>query len=138
MKIEPTCRKIEEMVINRLIWKILFENFYFEWEKWQQRYQKPKKNQTIIYIEFTCPKERFVIDVVYLRDFVSKTHRYFITMVDHFSKYGWAKITKDITANTILRTLKQFFTYHRCPEILQSDNGKEFANDTITNYLQSK
>ena len=24
--------------------------------------------------------------------------------------------------------------YHGCPEILQSDNGKEFVNDTITNY----
>ena len=59
-------------------------------------------------------------------------------MVDYFSKYGWAKIAKDKKANTIIRTLKQFSTYHGCPEILQSDNGKEFVNDTITNYLQSK
>ena len=59
-------------------------------------------------------------------------------MVVHFSKYGWAKIAKDKKANTIQRTLKQFSTYHGCPEILQSDHGKEFANDTITNYLQSK
>ena len=33
-------------------------NYYFEWEKWQQRYQ----NQTITHIESTCPNERFVID----------------------------------------------------------------------------
>ena len=49
-----------------------------------------------------------------------------------------AKIAKYKTANTILRTLKQFFTYHGCPEILKSDNGNEFDNDAITNYLQSK
>ena len=56
-------------------------------------------------------------------------------MVDHFSKYGWPKIVKDKTANTILRTLKKFFIYHGYSEILQSDNGKEFVNKTITNYL---
>ena len=40
-----------------------------------------KKNQTGTHIESTHPKERFVIDVVYLNDFVSK-HRYLITKVD--------------------------------------------------------
>ena len=138
LKIEPTSRKIEEMGYKWTNMENSVRNFYFEWEKWQQRYQKPKKNQTVTHIESTRPKERFVIDVVYLNDFISTTHRYLITMVDHFSKYGWAKIAKDKTANTILRTLKQFFTYHGCPEVLQSDNGKEFVNDTITNYLQSK
>ena len=45
-------------------------------------------------------------------------------MIDHFSKYGWIKIAKNKTANTILRTLKKLFKYHGCPEILQSDNEK--------------
>ena len=49
-----------------------------------------------------------------------------------------SKIAKDKTVKTRLRTLKQFFTYRRCPKILQSDNGKEFVNDTIINYLQIK
>ena len=83
-------------------------------------------------------KERFTIDVVYLSNFISTKHRYLITMVDHFSKYDCVKIAKDKTTNTILRTLKQFFAYHRSPKILQSDNGKEFINDNIANYLQSK
>ena len=48
------------------------------------------------------------------------------------------KIAKDKKANTISRTQKQFFTCHGCLEMLQSDNGKEFVNDTITNYLQIK
>ena len=47
-------------------------------------------------------KRRFVIDVVYLNDFVSTTHRYLITIVDNFSKYGWTKIAKHKTVNTIL------------------------------------
>ena len=48
-------------------------------------------------------------------------------MIDHFSEYGWAKIVKGKTINTILRSLKQFFMYYGCPEILQSDDGKESA-----------
>ena len=100
--------------------------------------QEDKKNQIVTHIESTRSKERCVINVVYLSDFVSTTHRYLITMVDNLSKYGWIKIAKDKTVNTILKTMKQFFKYHGCPKILQSDNGKEFVNDTITNYLQSK
>ena len=59
-------------------------------------------------------------------------------MVDQFSKHSWIKISKDKTANTILRTLKQFFTYHGCLEISQSDKEKEIVNDNSTNYLQNK
>ena len=51
--------------------------------------RKVTKNQTVTHIEFTSPKERFVTYVVYLSDFVSTTHRYLVTMVNHFSKYRW-------------------------------------------------
>ena len=37
------------------------------------------------------PKERLVIDVVYLGDFVSTTNKYLITMVDHFLNMVWQK-----------------------------------------------
>ena len=70
-------------------------NLYYEWEKWQKSYQKQKMNQTITRFGSTRPKERFVIDDVYLSDFVSTTHWYFINMIDHFSKYGRTKITKN-------------------------------------------
>ena len=49
-----------------------------------KRYQKSKKNQTVTHIESTRTKERFVIDVVYISNFVSTTHSNLITMVDHF------------------------------------------------------
>ena len=55
------------------------------------KYQKLKINQTVAHIESTRPKERIVIDAAYLSDFALTTHKYLITMVDHFSKYGWAK-----------------------------------------------
>ena len=35
----------------------------------------------------------------------------------------------------ILLTIKHFFTFYGFPEILQSDNGKEFVNQKVENYL---
>ena len=72
-------------------------------------------------------KERFIIDAVYLSDYIANEDRYLITMIDHFSKYSWAKLVKNKSADFILLTIKLFFTFYRFPEILQSDNGKEFV-----------
>ena len=46
-------------------------------------------------------------------------------MIDHFSKYGWAKLVKNKSADLVLLTIKHFFTFYGFPEILQSDNGKK-------------
>ena len=46
--------------------------------------REAKKSQTVTHIESTSPKEWFVIEVVYLSCFISITHRYLITIEDHF------------------------------------------------------
>ena len=43
-----------------------------------------KKDETVIHIESSSLKEKFVIDVVNLNYFISTTHRYLFTMVDFF------------------------------------------------------
>ena len=55
-------------------------------------------------------------------------------MIDHFSKYGWAKLVKNKSADLILLKIKQFFTFYGFSEILQSDNRKEFVNQKVVNY----
>ena len=52
-------------------------------------------------------------------------------MIDHFSKYGWAKLFKNKSADLVLLTTKHFFTFYGFPEILKSDNGKEFVNQKL-------
>ena len=97
----------------------------------------PKKNQPIHFIQTSKPKERYVVDTVYLSDYIVKKKGYLITMVDHFSKYGWAKVIKDKKQETILKSLKGFFSTHYYPDMLHSDNGKEFDNELIKGYLNS-
>ena len=55
---------------------------------------KAKENIAVYHIPSSRPKERFVIDAVYLLDYIANEDRYLITMIDHFSKYGWAKLVK--------------------------------------------
>ena len=56
-------------------------------------------------------------------------------MIDHLSKYGWAKLVKNKSVDLILLIIKHFFTFYGFPEILQSYNRKEFVNQKVKNYL---
>ena len=137
LMIRPTVNQLEE---NGYKWKNMEKDvreMYFSWEVRQSRYQMPKKNQPIHFIQTSKPKERYVVDTVYLSDYIVKKKRYLITMVDHFSKYGWAKVIKDKKQETILKSLKGFFSTHYYPDMLHSDNGKEFDNELIKGYLNS-
>ena len=73
--------------------------FYFNCEVSQQINQKPKKKVAVYHIPSSRPKERFVIDAVYLSDYIANEDRYLITMIDHFSKYGWTKLVKNKSAD---------------------------------------
>ena len=44
-------------------------------------------------------------------------------------------MVKNKSADLILLTIKHFFTFYWFPEILQLDNGKEFVNQKVENYL---
>ena len=61
-------------------------DFYFNCEVCQQINQKSKKKVAIYNIPSSRPKERFIIDAVYLSENIAKEDRYLITMNDHFSK----------------------------------------------------
>ena len=56
--IRPTVNQLEE---NGYKWKNMEKDvreMYFSWEVWQSRYQMPKKNQPIHFIQTSKPKER--------------------------------------------------------------------------------
>ena len=119
LKTKPTCNQIEE---NRYKWSNIEKSvikFYFNCEVCQQINQKPKKNVAVYHIPSSRPKERFAIDAVYLSDYIANEDRYLITMIDHFSKYGWAKLVKNKSADLILLTIKHFFTFYGLREILE-------------------
>ena len=60
-----------------------------------------------------------------------------MTIVDHFSKYGFAYAIPDKKAETIRNYIAQAFVIGE-PQMLHTDNGKEFVNELLTNWLEKR
>ena len=61
---------------------------------------------------------------------------YLLTCVDHFSKYAWAVPVRNKEAITIKNSIEQVYI-QGYPEILQSDNIREFFNRILNAYFIS-
>ena len=86
-------------------------------------------------IDSEYPKQRYQIDMVELHH--SLGPKYILTLVDHFSKLGQVWKMQSKVAFEIIDRLRGFFTTHGKPEILQSDNGREFVNEEMSKFLDS-
>ena len=83
------------------------------------------------------PKQRYVMDITELpKEFNKKNKLYLFNIIDHFSKFGMSYIITDKKSETVLQFLKISFEINGYPEELGSDNGKEFKNLLIENYLR--
>jgi len=60
-----------------------------------------------------------------------------IDLVDYFSKFIKCIPIKNNNANNILFCLKEFFNFIGKPLIFQTDNGFEYNNSIIINFLES-
>jgi transposase InsO family protein len=76
--------------------------------------------------------ERWVIDLINAPNpyFNSNIH-FILNIVDHHSKYLYSFPIKNKEAATIAECLETIFQSERVPDIIQSDNGKEFLGETI-------
>lgn len=69
----------------------------------------------------------------------NKGYRYLLTVIDTFSKFGWAVALKDKTASSVSDAMQMIFAKHkRIPKNLQTDDGKEFFNITHFSKLMKK
>lgn len=66
---------------------------------------------------------------------INKGFKYLLTIIDTFSKYAWAIPIEDKTGKNIT---KAFQTLKRTPNLLQTDNGKEFYNKDFQNLMKDK
>ena len=80
-------------------------------------------------------------DLLVLVDYGVKNnrgYRYVLVCVDNFSKYGWALPLKNKYASTINDSFEQIITTSkRKPNLIKTDDGKEFANKIFETYLKS-
>ena len=82
------------------------------------------------------PLERCQIDLVQLAWVLcTKPYKYLFRMVDHFSKYAWAKCIIGKMSATVIKASKSCFTIHHNPQMIQSDNGGEISSREFKRFL---
>lgn len=66
---------------------------------------------------------------------VNKGYRYILTIIDLFSRYGWAVPLKDKTGKEVMNAFQVVFAQGRKPQRLQTDDGLEFDNRQVQHLL---
>ena len=89
--------------------------------------QQPSKS-----IRQRHPRYRYVADLTFMGGTRVRAHDglYYsciLVMVDHFSRYRWAKALQNQTAASVIMALQQWWTQNGRPIVFQSDNGLQFA-----------
>jgi hypothetical protein len=64
----------------------------------------------------------------------NKNYSYILTVIDVFSKKGWAIPIKDKKGTTVLKALKHVLDLYK-PERIHADQGMEFFNKDVKSYL---
>lgn len=60
----------------------------------------------------------------------------FLTIIDSFSKYAQAYHLKDGTAVSVVQALLSFCTHHGIPITIVTDNGSEFTNQLVAEFVR--
>jgi len=101
--------------------------------------KKSKTAPTTVQIIAKYPRHIYQVDMVQLScDYQSEQEKYLIVIGDHFSKFIWSTISGTKEAKNIEEALRIFFSFCGKPEILQSDNGREFVNQIIEGFLKKQ
>ena len=98
-----------------------------------------KKQRIIKYIKSKRLFEKHQEDTVELDSRITQdnTYPYLLTIVDHFSMYGFAYAIKNKKAETIRDHMVQAFVISDLT-ILHTDNGKEFVNRILNSWLENR
>ena len=99
-----------------------------------QMFKRIKKRKRIVkYIRSNSWFERYQADAVEINSRINHNHvySYLLTIVDHFSKYWFAYAIPDKKAEAIRNYMAQAIVIG-VPQMLYTDNGKEFVNMLLT------
>ena len=65
-------------------------------------------------------------------------HKFILSVIDVFSKYGWMVPLKNKTGDTLVKAFKRILKDGRHPYKVQSDKGTEFTNRKFQSLLNEK
>jgi len=104
----------------------------------ESRHEKPIKEKKVIIPR--RPLERIQGDLIELdKELINacgNKFRYVFSCVDHFSKFKWCYVIEDKSAITIIRCLQNVIITFGPPSNFHTDNGKEFKNIELSNFLK--
>jgi len=80
------------------------------------------------------------MDCIDLRNYqeVNNGYAWILNILDLYSKYLYSIPLKQKTAVNVKDSLENIIFIEGAPRAIQTDNGKEFANNTMQNFLNSK
>ena len=79
------------------------------------------------------------IDQAYMNHFNDNGYKYFLLMIDNFSKFVWTRPLKKLDGQHIRNALKSIIEEtHIIPERIRSDKGREINNAFVDRYLKSQ
>ena len=135
LRIKPTQ---DEIINSGYKWDSMYANvreFVMKCQICEISVGKVRKGNIQNHIKSVRPLQWFQIDLVQLSNIVAtKNYKFLFTMVDHFSKYGWARWIIDKKSSTLIKALKSWLATHNKPEMIQSDNGPEFTSRDFKHF----
>ena len=105
-----------------------------------QKHKKFFKREPCMQMIFTHVYERYIADLTELTNELTNNRKYLylLNIIVHFSKYVFSYILEKKTVDIILYKIKDSFLNHGYPEEFGSDNGSEFSNKKLNEYILSK
>ena len=108
--------------------------------KEKRKRKKPEAIRKIVSLGFGARAQVDLIDIQkLLNDYkvADKRCRFVLNYHDHYSKFCILRGLRNKKAPTIVDQLKEIFLTFGAPKILQTDNGGEFINGILADFLQN-
>jgi len=102
-----------------------------------QKFKKPFNK----HITTKIPRDRYIVDISYIDDSINDTnyvYKYIIIIIDHYSKPLSSYLLKSKTSKEVLKYINKFICNYGIPIYILSDNGSEFINITLKNFMMIK
>lgn len=126
--------KTKEKILTRFYrpnLRHLIEEYVRSCDICQKVKSKPRKIEPLNPILPTRPKELVAMDIAGPLTITSRLNRYFIVIVDHFTKFADAYALQDTKATTIADVLVTHMLTYGIPEKLLSDLGKNLQSQVL-------
>lgn len=104
-----------------------------------RRYNSVRTIQPVYINDITKKYDRYMMDCVDIRRYADQNDGYswLLNVIDTFSKYLWSFKLINKTAEAVKQSLEFIFDNFGVPLSIQSDNGKEFRNQVLHDFLSS-